>query len=138
MSARARIAVLVAVVVVGVAAFLIAKPGDDKKSTTAATTPATTTTPRPKPQPAPIPRIVVRNAKPVGGVKTITVKKGDRVRFVVTSDVADEVHVHGYGFHKPVAAGGTVSFDFPAKIDGVFVVELEKRAEQIASLRVQP
>jgi hypothetical protein len=140
MSPRARIAVLVAVVVVGVAAFLIAKPGDDRKSTTGATTPATTTTPTPapKPPPAAIPHIVVRNAKPVGGVKTIAVKKGGRVRFVVTSDVADEVHVHGYDFHKPVPAGGTVSFDFPAKIDGVFVVELEKRAEQIASLRVQP
>jgi hypothetical protein len=29
-----------------------------------------------------------------------------------------------------------VSFDFPAKIDGIFVIELESRGEQIASLQV--
>jgi hypothetical protein len=46
--------------------------------------------------------------------------------------------VHGYDFHKNVRAGGKVSFSFPAKIDGVFVIELESRAQQIASLEVQP
>jgi hypothetical protein len=74
----------------------------------------------------------------VGGVQKITVKKGGRVRFKVVSDTADEIHVHGYDFHKDVTAGGSVSFDFPAKIDGVFVIELEKRSEQIASLQVNP
>ena len=62
--------------------------------------------------------LVVKNGKPVGGVKDITVKKGSRVRFSVMSDVADEVHVHGYDLHRDVEKGGTVSFDFPAKIDG--------------------
>lgn len=82
--------------------------------------------------------IVVKSAKPVGGVKQITVKKGSSVRFSVTSDVADEIHVHGYNFHKDVAKGGTVAFTFPAKIDGSFVIELERRSEQIASLTVEP
>jgi hypothetical protein len=31
-----------------------------------------------------------------------------------------------------------VSFSFPAKIDGEFVIELESRSEQIASLVVNP
>ena len=31
-----------------------------------------------------------------------------------------------------------MSFSFPAKIDGVFVVELESRGEQIAKLVVNP
>jgi hypothetical protein len=83
-------------------------------------------------------QIVVRHGKPVGGVQDIDVKKGGQVRFTVMSDVADEVHVHGYDFHKDVAKNGSVSFDFPAKIDGGFVVELEKRGEQIAALKVQP
>ena len=56
----------------------------------------------------------------------------------MTSDVADEIHVHGYDLHKDVTKGGTVSFDFPAKMDGGFVVELESRSEQIASLKVLP
>jgi hypothetical protein len=60
------------------------------------------------------------------------------VRFKVTSDVADEIHVHGYDVHKDVEAGGSVTFDFPGKIDGRFVVELENAGEQIAQLEVTP
>src|SRR5437588_13126074 len=82
--------------------------------------------------------LVVKGGKPVGGVKDITVKKGSPVRFSVTSDVADEIHVHGYNFHQDVVKGGTVSFSFPAKIDGDFVIELESRSEQIAALTVEP
>ncbi|MFN8162742.1 MAG: hypothetical protein U0R26_02725 [Solirubrobacterales bacterium] len=39
------------------------------------------------------------------------------------SDVSDEVHVHGYDLMKDVKAGGTVEFDFPASIEGVFEAE---------------
>ena len=90
------------------------------------------------PKPAPVPTVVIRNGKPVGGVKTIRVSKGDRVRFTVRSDVADEVHVHGYDLHKDVAKGGSASFDFPARIDGKFEAELESRKEQIVELEVEP
>jgi heme/copper-type cytochrome/quinol oxidase subunit 2 len=80
----------------------------------------------------------VRGAKPVGGIQDLVFNKGDVVQFKVTSDVADEVHVHGYDFHKKVAPGHPITFKFPAKIDGEFVVELETRGEQIASLKVNP
>jgi hypothetical protein len=86
----------------------------------------------------PVVQVVVKGGKPVGGIKTITVTKGDQVRVVINSDVADEIHVHGYDFMKKVKAGGKVSFSFPAKIDGQFVVELEGRGVQIASLVVNP
>lgn len=82
--------------------------------------------------------IHVKGGRPVGGVKTIVVDKHQPVRFTVVSDISDEIHVHGYNYHKDVKAGGSVSFDFPAKIDGVFVIELESRSEQIASLQVNP
>ena len=81
--------------------------------------------------------IEVKNAKPVGGVQKLVVKKNGRVTFTVKSDTADEIHVHGYNFMKDVEKGGSVSFDFPAKIDGEFDVELEKLGEQIASLQVK-
>jgi hypothetical protein len=82
--------------------------------------------------------IVVRLGKPVGGIKELTYNKGERVRFKVDSDVADEVHVHGYDIMKDVKAGGSVSFDFPATIEGVFEAELEDRKEQILQLTVNP
>ena len=132
---RRNLGVLLAVVVVAVVGFVIASSSDDSKKKT------TTTQPAPgggaAPKPAPI-AIVVRGGKPVGGVKHITVNKGDRVRFTVQSDVADEIHVHGYDFMKDVKKGGKVSFDFPAKIDGDFDIELESRSEQIAALTVNP
>jgi heme/copper-type cytochrome/quinol oxidase subunit 2 len=82
--------------------------------------------------------IVVRDGEPVGGVAELTYSAGEEVKFKVRSDVADEVHVHGYDLSKDVAAGGTVSFSFPAELEGIFEVELEERAEQIAELRVNP
>jgi hypothetical protein len=85
-----------------------------------------------------IPTIVVRNGEPLNGVQELEYSAGDQVRFRVRSDVADEIHVHGYDLMKDVPAGGTVSFSFPADIEGIFEVELEGLKEQIAELRVNP
>jgi hypothetical protein len=85
-----------------------------------------------------VPTIVVKNGKPVGGIRELSYTKGDRIRFKVDSDVSDEVHLHGYDVMKDVKAGGSVSFDFPATIEGIFEAELESRKEQIIELRVNP
>jgi hypothetical protein len=85
-----------------------------------------------------VPTIVVKNGKPVGGIRDLTYNKGERIHFVVDSDVSDEVHVHGYDIMKDVKAGGSVSFDFPASLEGVFEAELEGRKEQIIQLTVNP
>jgi heme/copper-type cytochrome/quinol oxidase subunit 2 len=146
MTTGRRIALLVAVVVIAVVGFIILKPSDTSKKAGSAPTTATTAAgggktskaKRGKPATPPVAQIKVRGGKPVGGVSKIRVNKGDTVRFAVTSDVGDEVHVHGYDLKKDVKPGGKVTFSFPAKIDGVFEIELEKRAEQIASLEVQP
>jgi heme/copper-type cytochrome/quinol oxidase subunit 2 len=139
MTTNRRIALLAGVIVIAVVAFIALKPSDSKKTTAGTTTPGTTQAGKPaKPAPPPVTQIVVKNAKPVGGIKTITVNKGDQVRFTVSSDVSDEIHVHGYDFMKDVKAGGKVSFSFPAKIDGEFEAELESRGEQILKLVVNP
>ena len=85
-----------------------------------------------------VPTIVIRNGKPVGGVAELTYNAGDRIRFKVSSDVSEEIHVHGYDLMKDVEAGGSVSFDFPADIEGVFEAELEGLGVQIAELTVNP
>ena len=71
-----------------------------------------------KPKTPATPRIVVEGGKPGGGVQKLDYKQGDRIRFVVNSDVADEIHVHGYDIAKDVPAGGTVRFSFPAQHRG--------------------
>jgi hypothetical protein len=119
-----RAGLLAALVAALVVAFVIAKnSGSDnnKTSTTSSNAPVV---------------VNVVGGKPQGGIQKIQVKKGQPVRFTVNSDVSDEIHVHGYDFHKEVKKGGSVSFNFPAKIDGIFVIELESRGEQIASLEV--
>ncbi len=85
-----------------------------------------------------IPTIVIESGEPVGGIAEMTFEEGDRIRFRVESDVGDEVHVHGYDLMKDVEAGGSVTFDFPATIEGVFEAELEQRKQPIAELTVNP
>ena len=85
-----------------------------------------------------VPTIVIKHGKPVGGIRELTYNKGEQIHFVVDSDVSDEVHMHGYDIMKDVKAGGSVSFDFPASIEGVFEAELEDRKEQIIELTVNP
>jgi maltose-binding protein MalE len=154
MSTGARLGILAGIIVVAVVALVIAGGGgddnNDKTSTTTAATTtqtsttdtstntSTTTQTQTTPAGPPVYTVTVKNAKPVGGVEQIKVKKGDQVRLVVKSDTADEIHVHGYDLKKDVEAGGTVRFNFKATIDGGFEIELEDHKEQIAELAVQP
>ena len=93
----------------------------------------TTTTAAEKPT---VVNIVVANAAPQGGIVRQTVNKGDRVVLVVKSDVADEIHLHGYDLSRDVKAGGTARLPFTATLPGRFEVELESRGVQIADLTV--
>jgi hypothetical protein len=71
-------------------------------------------------------------------VAELEFERGERIRFVVRSDVADHVHLHGYDVFMDVEAGGEVEFDVPATIDGVFEVELEDRVVPLAEITVSP
>jgi FlaG/FlaF family flagellin (archaellin) len=121
MSRNARITLLIAAVAVVVIGTVIAisSGGSNKASHTSGHA-----------------YIYVVNAKPKGGVQLLVYNKGQQVQFTIVSDVADEVHVHGYELKKEVAKGGSVTFSFPATDVGDHVVELESRGEQIANLRV--
>ena len=90
--------------------------------------------------------ITLKNGQPEGGVKDLTVDKGDRVRVTVHSDIAANIDVHGYDLTKPVKPGGTVSYDFPATLAGEFEMEAhpvvhgeeQEDGNQLVELRVNP
>ena len=82
--------------------------------------------------------IELADGQPVGGIAEIEVSKGEKIVFEVSSDIDDEIHVHGYDIEKPVAAGKTVRFDIPATIEGVFEAESHHGAAQIAEITVNP
>ncbi len=86
-----------------------------------------------------VPEIEVAEDEPVGGVQKLEFDAGDQVRFTVTGDEAEEVHVHGYDLSEEIPqGGGTVEFSFPAEIEGIFEIELEAKAVLIAELQVNP
>lgn len=144
MQSNVVIKALVGVVAIAIAVVLFVVLRDDGdndegKAPPSADRPAKTVEKDRRPSPKPsVPEIVVRDGKPLGGVKELTYSEGDRVRFKVKSDVHDEIHLHGYDLSKDVQAGGSVSFDFPADLEGIFEVELEHRAVPIAELKVSP
>jgi ABC-type glycerol-3-phosphate transport system substrate-binding protein len=111
---------------------------DDGDSTAATPPPPATDAAEETTAEKPAATIIVRDGEPVGGVRELEYGAGDQIEFTVRSDVADEIHVHGYDLSKDVKAGGSVSFSFPAEIEGIFEVELEERGVQIAELRVNP
>ncbi|MBS1677554.1 MAG: hypothetical protein JST08_09225 [Actinobacteria bacterium] len=115
-----------------------AREATEKQSKTSGDTATDTPAAPQKPKAPAVPTIVVRAGEPVGGVAELTYQKGERARFRVTSDSAEEIHLHGYDIGKDVEAGGSVTFDFTADLEGVFEVELEERATQIAALTVNP
>jgi hypothetical protein len=107
--------------------------------TTAMTTTTTeTTTTNPEPTGPTVVRISVVGGVPKGGIVRETVDKNDRVVLVVTADVSDHVHLHGYDVMRDVAPGKPARLPFKATIPGKFEVELEDRGVEIADITVRP
>jgi hypothetical protein len=144
MTRNARIALILAAVLVAVGAgVVIGTGGSDKKSgpSAAATTTAptsTTTTTQAKPAPPPVPTVQLRGGKPVGGVQTLEFKSGRRARFVLTSDTKAQIHLHGYDIEKTVPAGGRATWSFQANGQGVFEVESHTTNQVVAKVKVIP
>lgn len=61
---------------------------------------------------------------------------GSTVAVVVTSDIAGEIHLHGYDRSVDVPAGGTATLTFTADIPGVFEVEMHGLGRQLVQLQV--
>lgn len=149
-----------AIAVVAVVVILVTSGGsDDSERSAAAPTPTATpeatvttspkasagepdadatSTPTVAPQEPEVPSIRTKGGKPVGGIAEFRVEQGERLRFTVTSDVDEEIHVHAYDIYEDVGPGNKARFNFKADITGVIEVELHGSATQIASLRVDP
>ena len=151
----------VGAVVLAVVLFLVLRPDDDDDGeanpapatdTTATTTEEATTeeatteeatteetTEETTTEAAGPQRIAVRfaNERVVGGVKSVPIDRDSEVLLVVRSDVADEVHVHGYDLSSEIEPGQPVRIEFQAVTPGRFDVELEERAAPLVVLEVQ-
>lgn len=74
----------------------------------------------------------------VGGVETIEVTSGEEIALTVSSDVQEELHVHGVDLSEDLPPGEEVEVTFTAEAEGVFEIELHDSGTQIANLEVSP
>ena len=137
-----RLLIVGAAVVVAVALFVVLRQGDEGEATQPVTTSSSTTTettapPPPPPMPAHV-ELVVKGGRPVGGVRSVTVAEGRRVVVVVMSDVAEEVHLHGYNVARDVGPGEPARVAFRATIVGTVEVELEHSGVPLARITTKP
>ena len=94
--------------------------------------------PPPEEPPAAGPVVEIKGGQPVGGVQELSFLAGERILLEVRSDAPAHVHLHGYDVFMDVPADGSATFDVPATIEGVFELEIETSATQLAEITVQP
>ena len=113
--------------------------GDDDEPTVASDTPATTvgSAPATTTTTGTVLSVTVRGGSVVEGGSRQRATLNQSVTIRVTSDVADEVHVHGYEKRFPVAAGQRGEVTFVANIPGVFEVEFERSHKQLFTMEVR-
>ena len=70
--------------------------------------------------------------------KSYTINQGQEVVIKVTSDVAGELHFHGYDLHTDLQPGKEGSISFTANNTGRFEFELESRSTTLGVIEVQP
>lgn len=144
-----------AAALVAAASLLVAACGDDEPDTTAEPAEQTTTTTTqaspgadpdgaadtttsstaPAPQADQVIEVAVRAGEVVGGGRH-DVALGDTVAIVISSDVADEVHVHGYDVSAHLDPGASTTVLVEASLPGVWEVELHDLGSLLLELAV--
>ena len=80
--------------------------------------------------------LTVSGGKVTGQTGRVKVALGTRLRITVTSDVADEIHVHVYDLTQQVSANASASIEFVADKPGVIEVELERAGLSLTRLEI--
>ncbi|MPY78574.1 MAG: hypothetical protein GEV04_08775 [Actinophytocola sp.] len=78
----------------------------------------------------------VKGGERVAGPEQVEVGVGETVTIEVTSDTADEVHVHGYNKSVELKPGEPATLTFEAAIAGVWEIELHDSGTLLTELRV--
>lgn len=92
------------------------------------------------PSAAPSPAVRVITAAYAGGEidvesSRVTTSLGERVVLRITSDVAEEIHVHGYDVYADVPAGQSIDIPLTLTLPGSYEVELHDAGRPLFQLR---
>jgi hypothetical protein len=69
--------------------------------------------------------------------RRLKARRGSVIRLVVTSDVRDEVHVHGYDLVQPLPAGQRTTLEWAVDQVGIFDIEAHESELLLAQLEVR-
>lgn len=138
-------------VIVAVVLFLVLKDDTADEDTIVSESPPAETTSgdsqdgggqkpedKPKPPKPEVPLIEIQGGKPVGGVQELEFGSGEKARFLVRSDAADELHFHCYDLNVDVEPGRTAKVFFDADIEGLCELESHTTGELLAEISVVP
>lgn len=67
--------------------------------------------------------VTIANRKVSPSPGRVDVAKGSRIRLTVTSDIPDELHVHGYDRRATLSPGRPARLEFVADRTGLFEIE---------------
>lgn len=130
-----RLLVVVALLLAGCSA------GSDPDTSTPAAPPASTVPGVPSSAASPTPAVRVLDVTFAGGEVSgvegrVDVQKGERLVLRITSDVEEEIHVHGYDLYADLVPGQTAQLAFTADLPGSYEVELHDAGRPLFQLRV--
>jgi heme/copper-type cytochrome/quinol oxidase subunit 2 len=97
-----------------------------------------TTEPEPvvTPDDAQVVAITVAGGQATGDTGRVEVPMGTTVRLTVTSDAADQLHVHGFDLTAAVSPGQATQREFVADRPGIFEVELHDARQVLTRLQI--
>lgn len=127
--------------------FACGSDGDSQAATSPTTAPTATSTSSPPTSPSPTPteeerdraveiRVSVADGKVEPATRRVEVDRDSQVRLLITSDVDDEVHVHGYDIAATLEAGRTTTVELVADQRGIFEVETHDSGLTLLQLQV--
>lgn len=86
-----------------------------------------------------VPQLEIKDGAPVGGVLEVEVTEGDELRIDVTTDAADELHLHSYDVYLDIVPGKTNELVVEnADIGGVIELESHSTGTLLAEISVVP
>ncbi|RBY95823.1 hypothetical protein DQ237_11785 [Blastococcus sp. TF02-8] len=80
--------------------------------------------------------VEVAGGQVTGDTGRVPVALGDRVTISITSDTADEAHLHGYDVETALSPGTPAQLNVDATIPGVFELELHESGTVLLTLQV--
>lgn len=80
--------------------------------------------------------VTLAGGKVTGVESRVDVAVGEQLVLRVTSDVTEEIHIHGYDLYADLAPGQTAQLAFTADLPGSYEVELHQAGRPLFQLRV--